>query len=169
MTYPPSFCPETCITPSPDLGRPLRSRNPTLGHPTCRNCTLLETSTADGCSCLSQLGWQPPAPTRQPCSSGVLRKERISEDFNAGLSCLKFSLFLLPPAQPMEAGGLRCGLQPGTAPWGGHILSLTCSLTASTSGSKWLIVSGCTPRHPDSMGMGAPGTRDSQPTLSSAM
>lgn len=74
------------------------------GAPSCRNCTLLEASTADGCSCSSQLGRQPPAPTHQPRGSGVLRKERISEDFNAGLGCPKFSLFLLPPAQPMEAG-----------------------------------------------------------------
>lgn len=56
--------------------------------------------------CRSQLseptGKQPPAPTRQPRVSGVLRKERISQDFNAGLGCPKSSP-LLPPAQAGKA------------------------------------------------------------------
>lgn len=131
-----------------DLSPPMTGANPeeqksNPGAPSCRDCTLLETSTADGCSCSSQLGRQPPAPTHQPCSSGVLRKERISEDFNAGLGCPKFSLFLLPPAQPVEAGGLRCGLQPGTASWSGHVLSLIHSLSASSSSIlRWLMPGG---------------------------
>lgn len=98
----PSFL-RSGVTPEEQKSNPVSS---------CRHCTLPETSTADSCSCSSQLGQQLLAPTHQPCGSGVLRKERISEDFNAGLGCTKFSLLFLLSAQLMEAGGLSMGYSP---------------------------------------------------------
>lgn len=170
MTYPLSFCPESCIPPSPGLWWLLRSRNPTLGHPYCRNRTLLETITADGYSCSRQLGWQPPAPTHQPHGSGVLRKERISEDFNAGLGCSKFSLSLLPPAQPVEASRRSpVWVTAWDCPsgWPRPLLDLQprCLSKQPKVANAW----GCAPGRPEGMGTGPPWGYDSQPTLSSAV
>ena len=170
MNYPLSFCLESRIPPSPGLGRLLRGRNPSLGRPSSRSHTLLERRTADGCSCSSQLGRQPPAPTRQPCGSGVLRKERIREDFNAGLGCPKFSLSLLPPAQPLEASR-RCPVWVTAwdcpSGWPCPLLDLQpCGLSKRLEAADaW----GCAPGRPKGTATGASWGYNSQPVLSSPL